>query len=66
MVIRISNLLILQHVHVHILPRKQGDFPRNDDVYLQLARHDRDDNPSPLRSKKEMIDEARRLRQYFM
>ncbi|XP_041458698.1 bis(5'-adenosyl)-triphosphatase-like [Lytechinus variegatus] len=21
------------HVHVHILPRKQGDFKRNDDIY---------------------------------
>lgn len=24
------------HVHVHILPRKEGDFTRNDDVYDQL------------------------------
>ena len=23
----------LQHVHVHILPRKPGDFERNDDIY---------------------------------
>lgn len=24
------------HVHVHILPRKEGDFERNDDVYDEL------------------------------
>jgi bis(5'-adenosyl)-triphosphatase len=24
------------HVHVHILPRKGGDFPRNDDIYDAL------------------------------
>ena len=24
------------HVHVHILPRKAGDFERNDDVYEEL------------------------------
>jgi bis(5'-adenosyl)-triphosphatase len=24
------------HVHVHILPRKEGDFERNDDIYEQL------------------------------
>jgi bis(5'-adenosyl)-triphosphatase len=24
------------HVHVHILPRKEGDFERNDDVYDAL------------------------------
>ncbi|XP_078065658.1 bis(5'-adenosyl)-triphosphatase isoform X2 [Mustelus asterias] len=25
----------VKHVHVHILPRKKGDFSRNDDVYLE-------------------------------
>lgn len=29
------------HVHVHCLPRVEGDFPRNDDVYEAL---DSDDN----------------------
>lgn len=24
------------HVHIHCLPRKPGDFPRNDDVYEAL------------------------------
>lgn len=26
----------VQHVHVHMLPRRQGDFPRNDDVYEKV------------------------------
>lgn len=25
-----------QHVHVHILPRRAGDFSRNDDVYEEV------------------------------
>ncbi|KAJ8919271.1 hypothetical protein NQ315_003855 [Exocentrus adspersus] len=55
----------IPHIHVHILPRKQGDFARNDDVYLQLAKHDRDDSSQPLRSREQMAEEARRLRRYF-
>ncbi|GIY27431.1 nitrilase and fragile histidine triad fusion protein NitFhit [Caerostris extrusa] len=30
------------HVHVHILPRKPGDFKRNDDVYESLESHDKE------------------------
>ena len=26
------------HVHVHMLPRRQGDFPRNDDVYEKVLK----------------------------
>jgi diadenosine tetraphosphate (Ap4A) HIT family hydrolase len=28
------------HVHVHILPRRRGDFQRNDDIYDQLEKKD--------------------------
>ena len=28
----------VQHVHVHMLPRKEGDFPRNDDIYEKVLR----------------------------
>lgn len=28
----------LQHVHVHVLPRKAGDFERNDSVYDEVRR----------------------------
>lgn len=53
------------HVHVHILPRKPGDFDRNDDIYDVLSKHDRDDNPKPIRDISEMISEAKELRKYF-
>ena len=29
---------VFQHVHVHILPRKVGDFERNDSVYDEVTR----------------------------
>lgn len=50
---------------MHVLPRKAGDFERNDDVYEKLAMHDRDANPEPLRSTEEMTQEADLLRKYF-
>lgn len=28
------------HVHVHVLPRKVGDFKRNDDIYEHLEKQD--------------------------
>lgn len=43
------------HVHVHILPRRPGDFPRNDQVYEELDRAD-------LRGEGYDLDEARRPR----
>lgn len=30
-------VLSLQHVHVHVLPRKVGDFERNDSVYDEVS-----------------------------
>lgn len=49
------------HVHVHILPRRSGDFERNDDVYTALAEHDAPgkEDQMPLRSISEMIAEAK-------
>lgn len=32
-----SFLLCFQHVHVHILPRKAGDFHRNDSIYDEVS-----------------------------
>ncbi|KAF5300030.1 hypothetical protein FQR65_LT09287 [Abscondita terminalis] len=49
------------HVHCHILPRKSGDFPHNDDVYVALARHDKRDK-EPMRTLEEMSEEATLLR----
>lgn len=50
------------HVHVHILPRKSGDFPRNDDVYTALDVPDKDRKPRTL---DEMATEAFALRPLF-
>ncbi|XP_044210673.1 bis(5'-adenosyl)-triphosphatase [Thunnus albacares] len=54
----------VKHVHVHVLPRKAGDFERNDSVYDELQKHDREDenNPSKWRSEEEMAAEASDLR----
>ncbi|KAF7269459.1 hypothetical protein GWI33_017510 [Rhynchophorus ferrugineus] len=53
------------HVHVHILPRKKGDFANNDDVYLHLAKHDSKNNTDAFRPIEDQIQEASNLRKYF-
>ncbi|KAL5013974.1 hypothetical protein ScPMuIL_008244 [Solemya velum] len=55
----------VEHVHVHILPRKPGDFPENDDIYKELQKHDEDMSVTSLRSEEEMLKEAESLREYF-
>ncbi|XP_061893886.1 bis(5'-adenosyl)-triphosphatase isoform X2 [Entelurus aequoreus] len=54
----------VKHVHVHVLPRKTGDFEHNDSVYHELQKHDSpdDDVPSKWRSEEEMAEEASILR----
>ncbi|XP_048741838.2 nitrilase and fragile histidine triad fusion protein NitFhit-like [Ostrea edulis] len=56
----------VEHVHVHILPRKPGDLPNNDDIYRELAHHDKDIKSSERRSEEEMNREAASLRPYFL
>lgn len=51
------------HVHVHVLPRKVGDFARNDDVYEELDNM-ASSNREP-RSAEAMIAEATELRRLF-
>jgi len=62
------------HVHVHILPRRAGDFQRNDDVYDELESFDArtsvklqvpDDEDRRPRTLEEMAAEARELRALF-
>lgn len=63
----------IEHVHVHILPRKKGDFENNDDIYTVLAEHDKPDFDKKrpgiarkgLRSEEEMAKEALKLANYF-
>ncbi|KAH9278130.1 Nitrilase and fragile histidine triad fusion protein NitFhit [Echinococcus granulosus] len=52
------------HVHVHVLPRKPGDFARNDDIYDALQRHDKVANRK-YRSYEEMAEEAKLFRSFF-
>ncbi|XP_005951914.3 bis(5'-adenosyl)-triphosphatase [Haplochromis burtoni] len=54
----------VKHVHVHVLPRKAGDFKHNDRIYDELQNHDQEDNdiPSKWRSEEEMAAEASDLR----
>jgi bis(5'-adenosyl)-triphosphatase len=56
------------HVHIHILPRKEGDFVRNDDVYEELEKQHlqevfRDERKA--RTKEEMEAECTALRKLF-
>ncbi|CAI8033373.1 Bis(5'-adenosyl)-triphosphatase [Geodia barretti] len=58
----------VKQVHVHIIPRRPGDFQRNDDIYHELEEHDSGVGSSEegkFRSHKEMTDEAARLAVYF-
>ncbi|XP_049589920.1 bis(5'-adenosyl)-triphosphatase isoform X1 [Syngnathus scovelli] len=54
----------VKHVHVHVLPRKAGDFERNDSIYDELQKHDKQEEnvPSKWRSEEEMAAEAAVLR----
>ena len=64
----------IEHVHVHVLPRKKGDFEHNDDVYKALDEHDKQEGlvaetGSPtnkgFRSEEEMAKEAAYLAGLF-
>lgn len=52
------------HVHVHVLPRKPGDFARNDDIYDELQTHDKGDDVK-WRSEDEMAAESALLRAHY-
>ncbi|XP_055503556.1 bis(5'-adenosyl)-triphosphatase [Leucoraja erinacea] len=59
----------VKHVHIHILPRKKDDFARNDNVYVELQKHDREtaeDSQRKWRTEEEMASEAADLRKYFV
>ncbi|XP_044157512.1 bis(5'-adenosyl)-triphosphatase [Bufo gargarizans] len=55
------------HVHVHILPRRTGDFEKNDTVYEVLHNDDKEELSASekWRSEEEMKAEADELRKYF-
>lgn len=51
----------VKHVHIHLIPRKEGDIARNNDIYDKINI----DIQKPNRSLKEMEEEANFLRTYF-
>lgn len=53
----------VKHVHLHILPRRPGDF-KKDEVYDKLENHDKDESVE-RRSDEEMNAEAAVLRTLF-
>ena len=58
----------IEHLHVHILPRKPSDFGgQTDQIYVDLQKHDKAEHNKkyPIRSMDDMIKEALKLRQYF-
>ena len=65
----------VEHVHVHVLPRKKGDFEHNDDVYKALDEHDKQEDSlvaetgsatnKGFRSEEEMAKEAAYLAGLF-
>ncbi|XP_014676513.1 PREDICTED: nitrilase homolog 1-like isoform X2 [Priapulus caudatus] len=56
----------VNHVHVHILPRKPGDFQHNDDIYEKLENHDKRENQEHRwRTDSDMAAEASVLRDLF-
>jgi len=50
----------VEHLHVHLLPRHKGDFPKNDDVYSEIEKEDR-----PSRTEEDMAQEAEFLAKFF-
>ncbi|CAG8579042.1 1179_t:CDS:2 [Funneliformis caledonium] len=54
------------HCHLHIIPRKVGDWANNDDIYGEIDKSTRVDNEErPPRSFEEMEKEANFLRSFF-
>jgi len=54
----------IPHLHVHILPRRPGDFSQNDDVYTRLAEHDKE--KGGWRGEDAMAHEAAELREAWL
>lgn len=63
-------MYLVFHVHVHIMPRRKGDFEQNDQIYnevefahwltVQIEKPER-----KKRTKEEMAKEAEFLSQFF-
>ena len=49
---------------MHILPRRKGDFKKDNEIYEKLQSHDKDMTTN-LRTEEEMEKEALELRKLF-
>lgn len=60
-------LFKVPHVHMHIIPRKAGDWANNDDIYQELDKKKLgvDNEERKPRTEQEMSAEASELRPYF-
>ncbi|CAH9086607.1 unnamed protein product [Cuscuta europaea] len=61
------------HVHIHIIPRKAGDFEKNDEIYDALDEKEKElkqsldlDKDRKDRTLEEMAQEAAEYRKLFM
>lgn len=58
----------VDHLHVHLVPRKSSDFGgKTDEIYVRLQKHDKTDSEffMELRSLSEMEQDAVNLRKHF-
>lgn len=58
----------IDHLHVHLVPRKADDFGgKTDEIYARLQKHDKNDSEHfiKMRTLSEMEQESERLRKYF-
>ncbi|KAG2213988.1 hypothetical protein INT47_001258 [Mucor saturninus] len=55
------------HVHIHVVPRKKGDWAQNDDIYKELDQQKKgvDNEDRKPRTQEEMAVEADELRSLF-
>ncbi|KAI9265990.1 fragile histidine triad protein [Sporodiniella umbellata] len=53
------------HVHMHIIPRREGDWANNDDIYEEIDKKGVDNEDRKPRTEEQMKQEADDLRALF-
>jgi bis(5'-adenosyl)-triphosphatase len=56
-------MFYLQHLHVHVLPRRPNDFPENDMIYEHLEKHY--ETPALISSSGDVVQDVKDLRTYL-
>lgn len=54
----------VRHVHCHVMPRRLGDFKQNDDIYVELSRHDDPSLPETEKLRRSHDEMAREAKEY--